>query len=207
MTIKQTTLQKQATQKQLIRSKIRKIRKSIPPEQALSASQKLCNNVIKHQHYKKAAHIACFISFDSEISTQVLLHHIVQDKGTCYLPKLKPTPPNRLWFMPYKKDTKLIANKLGIPEVALPVNHAIRLSSLDILLMPLVAFDPQGNRLGMGGGYYDATLAHLKNAAHRPLLYGIAYQEQQVSQLPIESWDFPLDGIFTQNQLLIPSPR
>ncbi len=193
------TLSSLDNQKQHIRRKLRQIRKQIPASVAQDAARTLCLHVTQHQQYQEAAQIACFCSNDFELDTSPLIEQILQHKTICYLPKLKPVAPNRLWFMPYKENTSLKPNQFNIPEVDLPVNYAIRLSKLDIILMPLVAFDNQGNRLGMGGGYYDATLAHLKHSASRPLLYGIAYEEQKINELPVENWDFPLDGIFTQN--------
>jgi 5-formyltetrahydrofolate cyclo-ligase len=69
--------------------------------------------------------------------------------------------------------------------------------------MPLVAFDEQGNRLGMGGGFYDRTLAYLKYRQHRrkPVLAGLAHEIQKIGQLTTQSWDIPLDCIITENKL------
>ena len=77
----------------------------------------------------------------------------------------------------------------------------VPLSNIQILLMPLVGFDSQGNRLGMGGGYYDRTLAQWHNG-NRPNLspIGLSYNEQQVKQIPVESWDIPLPEIITPAQ-------
>jgi 5-formyltetrahydrofolate cyclo-ligase len=71
---------------------------------------------------------------------------------------------------------------------------------LDVILMPLVAFDGQGNRLGMGAGYYDRTLAFLRHRRHwrKPRIIGLAYEFQRMPALPAEPWDVPLDGIITE---------
>ncbi|WP_444996184.1 5-formyltetrahydrofolate cyclo-ligase [Aliikangiella sp. IMCC44359] len=183
--------------KKSIRANFRQLRNSITSEQATLAGKQLCNHLVAHPAYDRAENITCFLSFDGEIDTTPVVNQLIRDKKICYLPKLKPNKPNRLWFMPYSEDTPLKANKLNIQEVDLPVNHAIRVSELDLILMPLVAFDSTGNRLGMGGGFYDATLAHLKNAPRRPLCIGLAYEQQRVEKIPAEPWDFPLDGILT----------
>lgn len=190
-------------QKKLIRQKIRQIRKSITPEESELAAQKLALRIQNEERYGQAKNIACFISFDAEINTDPLIELLLKDSKNVYLPKLKPIRPNRLWFMPYQKSSRLINNRLGIPEVDLAVNHAIAVSKLDIILMPLVAFDKQGNRLGMGGGFYDATLAHLSelkklNPQQKPLCLGIAFEQQMVEQLPFDCWDIKLDGVVTQ---------
>ena len=148
-------------QKKIIRQEIRQLRKSISQEKSQQAAQELAKRLKVDSRYKNALNIACFISFDAEINTNPLIDMLFYDCKKVYLPKLKPVKPNRLWFMPYQQNSKLLDNRIGIPEVDLTVNHAIAVSKLDIILMPLVAFDLKGNRLGMGGGFYDATLAHL----------------------------------------------
>ena len=70
---------------------------------------------------------------------------------------------------------------------------------LDLVLVPLVGFDPQGNRLGMGGGFYDRTFAYRGRRKHtsRPCLIGLAHECQRVEHLPCAGWDIPLDGVIT----------
>ena len=68
---------------------------------------------------------------------------------------------------------------------------------LDVILMPLVGFDNDGNRLGMGGGYYDRTLAYTRHAIKKPVLIGVAHDLQRVDRLPYASWDIPLNAIVT----------
>jgi len=188
-------------QKKAIRHQVRKLRNEISGAEAKQAGLDLAERLKSNPDYIKAKRVACFISFDGEIDTQPVIDLILEDKDICYLPKIKPTKPNRLWFMPYDKETQLVKSKLLIPEVDLPVNQAIAVSKLDMILMPLVAFDEQGNRLGMGGGYYDATLAHFsQKPSSKPQCIGIAYQQQMVEQIPTEEWDFALDGVLTQNE-------
>jgi len=188
-------------QKKAIRHQVRKLRNEISGAEAKQAGLDLAERLKSNTDYIKAKRVACFISFDGEIDTQPVIDLILEDKDICYLPKIKPTKPNRLWFMPYDKETQLVKSKLLIPEVDLPVNQAIAVSKLDMILMPLVAFDEQGNRLGMGGGYYDATLAHFsQKPSSKPQCIGIAYQQQMVEQIPTEEWDFALDGVLTQNE-------
>ena len=192
-----------ANNKQLkseIRIQIRQKRKSLSSDYKTNAANQLVNHLENHQIFKKAKNISCFLSFDGEISTNPLIQSIVSNNKQCYLPKLKPFKPYRLWFMPYDGSTLMLNNKYGIPEVDLPINRAIAPSQLDIVLMPLVAFDSKGNRLGMGGGFYDATFAHLRNSFNRPLFFGLAYGMQEVEQLPNEPWDLPLDAIVTEKE-------
>ncbi len=92
-------------------------------------------------------------------------------------------------------------NRYGIAEPLTPLSSFWRVSQLDIVLFPLVAFDSSGGRLGMGGGFYDRTFAHLLNSRKRPGFVGVAYEEQQVASLPIEPWDIPLDAVVTPEKI------
>ena len=189
-------------QKSEIRRKIRKIRNTFSLDYQNQAANRLVEQLLAQQAFNQAKHIACFLSFDGEISTKPLIQAIISNAKQCYLPKLKPYKPNRLWFMPYNQLSLMLNNKYGIPEVDLPVNKAIAPSQLDIVLLPLVAFDCKGNRLGMGGGYYDATFAHLKSQQKRPVFIGLAHSEQQVEKLPNEPWDLALDAVCTSEDFI-----
>lgn len=186
------------SKKARIRQSIRAKRNSLSLSQIQLAGNHLSEQLNKHQIIAEHQRIACFLSFDGEISTQTTIQQILQYNQFCYLPKLKPFKPNRLWFMPYNKESKMCSNRYGIKEVNEMPNHAIKVSELDVVLLPLVAFDRTGNRLGMGGGFYDATFAHLKSKSSKPLFIGLAYQFQLVEELPSDPWDLPLDGVCTE---------
>jgi len=190
-----------AQQKKELRARLRKNRSNIDPQISASASASLVKRLQQLPEYQQARRVACFFSFDGEINTAPLIKTIIQQKDLCYLPRLRPTKPSRLWFLPFDGQSPLAPNRFGINEVDLPINHSIGVSRLDLILMPLVAFDIYGNRLGMGGGFYDATLAHLKtNGSKHPVCIGLAYQLQQVARLPVESWDFKMDGVLTEEK-------
>ena len=93
----------------------------------------------------------------------------------------------------------LTPNRLGIPEPPLDIRNLATLSELDVLMVPLVAFDNQGQRLGMGGGFYDRTLQNWQQ--HNVLPIGLAHDCQQVEALPVADWDVPLKAIITPSKL------
>ncbi len=111
-----------------------------------------------------------------------------------YLPVIDD---QRLLFARWAPDADLLSNRYGIPE---PDARARRIepSELDLLMMPLVGWDRRGGRLGMGGGYYDRTLA----TAARPPLAGLAFAAQEVEAVPMDPWDIPLDYVLTERELV-----
>ena len=182
----------QALRNQL-RQQIRKTRANLTALQQQQAEDSITQQALALIEERNAQHIALYVSFDGEISTDKLIKTLwAQDKHV-YLPVLHPFNPNHLLFLRYLPDTPMLKNKFGIWEPKLNVQNVLPLDELDILFTPLVAFDKQGNRLGMGGGFYDRTLQNWQNSSFIPV--GLAHQCQQVEQLPTEAWDVPLHQI------------
>ena len=176
-----------------LRQQIRKTRANLTALQQQQAEDSITQQALAFIEERNAQHIALYVSFDGEISTDKLIKNLwAQDKHV-YLPVLHPFNPNHLLFLRYLPDTPMLKNKFGIWEPKLNVQNVLPLDELDILFTPLVAFDKQGNRLGMGGGFYDRTLQNWQNSSFIPV--GLAHQCQQVEQLPTEAWDVPLHRI------------
>ena len=183
----------QQTLRHQLRQQIRKTRANLTALQQQQAEDSITQQALALIEAQNAQHIALYVSFDGEISTEKLIKTLwAQDKHV-YLPVLHPFNPNHLLFLRYLPDTLMLKNKFGIWEPKLNVQNVLPLKELDILFTPLVAFDKQGNRLGMGGGFYDRTLQNWRNSSFIPV--GLAHQCQQVEQLPTEVWDVPLHQI------------
>ena len=183
----------QQTLRNQLRQQIRKTRANLAALQQQQAEDSITQQALAFIEERNAQHIALYVSFDGEISTDKLIKTLwAQDKHV-YLPVLHPFNPNHLLFLRYLPDTPMLKNKFSIWEPKLNVQNVLPLDELDILFTPLVAFDKQGNRLGMGGGFYDRTLQHWQKSPFIPV--GLAHQCQQVEQLPTEAWDVPLHQI------------
>jgi len=149
----------------------------------------------------KKSHVALYLSNDGELDTSLLINELWSIEQHVYLPVIHPFNGANLLFQRYEKNSPMRANRYGILEPKLNCSQICPLPALDYLLMPLVAFDKFGNRLGMGGGFYDRTLARLHEENwQQPQLIGLAHECQQVDKLPIESWDVPLKTIITPNK-------
>jgi 5-formyltetrahydrofolate cyclo-ligase len=104
-----------------------------------------------------------------------------------------------LGFAPWKPGDPLATNRYGIPEPDVPEGARLRPDELHLVLLPLLAVDAVGNRLGMGAGYYDRSFAFRATAPSPPLLVGVGYAFQRVDALPAEAWDVPLDAALTDD--------
>ena len=149
---------------------------------------------------QRAERIALYLQNDAEMDPAPLVARLWRMGKRVYLPVLHGP---KLWFMRHTPASRFTHNRFGIPEPDLPAGRRVPLLSLDLVLLPLVAFDNAGNRLGMGGGFYDRTFAHLRERRHlrRPRLVGVAYEMQRLAALPVETWDVPLAGIVTARGL------
>ena len=183
----------QQTLRNQLRQQIRKTRANLTALQQQQAEDSISQQALALIEERNAQHIALYISFDGEISTDKLIKILWAQGKQVYLPVLHPFNPNHLLFLRYLPDTPMLKNKFSIWEPRLNVQNVLPLDELDILFTPLVAFDKQGNRLGMGGGFYDRTLQHWHKSSFIPV--GLAHQCQQVEQLPTEVWDVPLHQI------------
>lgn len=187
-----------------IRKNLRATRQVLTFKDVEIKSALICKQLTSSPEYLACSRIALYLSHDNEVQPEQLLARSWSLGKSCYLPILKPEPLKGLWFGRYKKESKLMANRYGILEPAFS-NKTQALApawTLDIALVPLVAFDLNGNRLGMGGGYYDRTFAYLRrhNYLRKPRLIGLAFECQKVEQLPCQTWDIPLDGVITEER-------
>jgi 5-formyltetrahydrofolate cyclo-ligase len=106
----------------------------------------------------------------------------------------------QLLFAPWRAGDALATNQYGIPEPTLAISSCMSPESLKIALVPLLGFSRQGQRLGMGGGYYDSSFAFRKNNPASPTLIGIAYACQEVDVLDTQEWDVNMDAIATERE-------
>ena len=125
---------------------------------------------------------------------------LARDRGCeLYLPRVTDHRRNRMQFVAFGARSLLRPNAFGILEPSGAV-RAMHVRDLDIVFMPLVAFDSSGWRLGSGAGFYDRKLKHLRidRRWRRPRLIGIAYDFQRVPHLAPHRWDIPFDAVITE---------
>ncbi len=186
-----------ANTKTELRHHYRQTRKALSPTEQSQHKKSLTQLLLSENIFQPSQRVAFYWPSDGEISTLSLLSHCLAQRIQCYLPCLD-TEQKGLQFGLCDNKTTLFPNRYGIPE---PVTEQfVPLDQLDCMLIPLVAFDSAGNRLGMGGGFYDYTLNQATEK--KPLLIGLAHACQSATTLPIEPWDFPLDAIATEKRIV-----
>ncbi len=186
--------------RQTIRQTIRARRARLSLQEQTNAAQQLisqCQNLDEFQRQN----IALYLSVDGELDTQPLIEWLWQQGKNVFLPVIHPFSKGQLLFLHYRPDSPMIVNRYGILEPKLIKNDICPVKHLDLICTPLVAFDNQGQRLGMGGGYYDRTLAPWFHQRSGPKPVGIAHHCQWVESLPSEAWDVPLPKIVTPSQI------
>ncbi len=181
-----------------LRKMIRKRRNALSAAEQKKAGILLRDSLSNHYKVQQASSIAIYLSNDGELSTVQFIEWCWQQKKEVYLPVVHPFSTGNLLFLRYQKNTELINNIYGILEPKLDVTQVCPLTALDVLCTPLVAFDKTGARLGMGGGFYDRSLANWQNTKLFPL--GLAHDCQLVESIPVESWDVPLPEIITPSK-------
>ncbi|MGN1393798.1 MAG: 5-formyltetrahydrofolate cyclo-ligase [Succinivibrionaceae bacterium] len=191
------------TSRPLLRQKIRDLRKSISPELHAHYSSQLIDQFSRSEKIKNAKCVALYISVDGEIDTNGVIKWCQAKGKQVVVPVLHPFSKGNLLFLKYDKDTIMVKNKYDIPEPELNVQNVVPLEQIDIMFTPLVAFDSKGNRLGMGGGYYDRTLQTYHASKKGPYPIGLALDIQEVDTLPTEIWDVPLPEIITPTRDII----
>lgn len=184
--------------RQQIRQQIRQRRRALTPEQQTQFALQAADRMMAYPPVLLAQTVAVFLSFDGELDTRPLIDQLWRAGKRVYLPVLHPFSPGNLLFLHYHPSSDLVVNRLNIREPKLDVRDVLPLSQLDVLVTPLVAFDAAGQRLGMGGGFYDRTLQNWRQ--HRLQPVGYAHDCQQVDALPTEQWDIPLPAVITPSK-------
>jgi len=203
--------------KPALRKQLRARRAAVTATERHAAGRQLARLALRHRLLARNRRIGFYMPAKHEIDVLPLLRAALRMGATCYLPvvprrALASAGRHKLWFTRLAgKEQSLdrpyaawVNNRYGIPEYLPRGARRVRVRQLDLLFMPLLGFDSQGWRIGMGGGYYDASLAHLRESKtrrlrwRRPHLVGVAFSVQEIASAPNDPWDVRLDAILTE---------
>ncbi|RUO28165.1 5-formyltetrahydrofolate cyclo-ligase [Aliidiomarina sedimenti] len=200
MQTQKTTSSEQA--RSSLRERLISQRNALNAAQQQDAASALTRQALALPELQQARRIGLYHSVGGELNTAPLIDSLLEQGKQLALPVLHPFNPGHLLMLDYSKTTPMRPNRFAIPEPVLSCQAVVPLAQIDCLLIPLVGFDPHGNRLGMGGGFYDRTLAPWLDGKLPGLtVFGLAHDCQQVEQLPVASWDVPINGVITPGRI------
>ena len=194
MSFEETSLSDIKSAKKIMRRDAEFRRQKLARNAGEFVPQRLLENFTETWNPPSWAVISAFWPFKSELDIRLLIHHLSGNGYSIALPEVtKKCDP--LLFRKWTKDIKLVKDNYGV--LCLPDNAKIVLP--DWLLVPLLAVDKAGFRLGYGGGFYDLTLAKLRKEK-KIFAIGVAYDDQIVEKVPRDQHDSRLDAILTERQ-------
>jgi len=180
-----------------LRRSLRRQRREIPNlvrQENDNAIQKLLLTLVKSRNIGS---LACFWPFDGEPDLIPVCKQLMQGDCEIALPVVSGDSNCEMEFHQWSTDTPVTTNCYGINEPLKTI--PLSLMRFDMLLIPLVAYDKSGNRMGMGSGYYDRHLESIRDL-QKPLRIGIAYQLQEQEAINKNAWDVPLHGVINETE-------
>jgi 5-formyltetrahydrofolate cyclo-ligase len=189
-----------AEAKRRLRRAIGARRREVAPDEAEAAGRAAALRLLAEPRLAGAARVALYAALPDEVPTRPLFEALAARGVPRLLPRL--APEGQLDFVPVEGWEELAPGRFGALE-APAAAAAVRLDPGDLVVLPGVAFDPAGHRLGRGGGHYDRTfpvprVAPGAREAELPRLVGLAYEFQVVHRVPHDSHDRGMDAIVTE---------
>ena len=177
-----------------LRKRVRQIRDAAPAEERARADRKIMDLLLSLDDFHSASWIYTYVSFGSEPDTRELIHYCLDIGKRVSVPRIEKKEMN---FYRIRSWDDLVPGIWGIPE---PKEGTEPAEEPGFMLVPGLAFDRKGFRLGYGGGYYDRYLAGHEGFSTT----GTSYASQLVDYLPVDQYDRPVDRIITENGIIIP---
>ena len=179
-----------------LRKQLRQQRRAVTPNQQQQAQQAVLQRLLRLPKFQYAKKVGLYLDAFGEIHTQRIIEYCFVQGKQVYLPMICNMNQQLVWVEISRHqyiNKRFSHHPLGMKEPM--ASRGKHVSHLDLLIMPLLACDKYGTRIGMGGGYYDRTLA---SAPQRPYRLGIAHDFQLIhANLPRKNWDQPLDALLT----------
>jgi len=190
-----------------LRARLRQQRANLGASQRIAAANDLVASLEQLPEFLVDQRIAGYWAVGGELPLLAAVARLRAREQQYHLPVIGPH--NTLRFAPLRADSVLQPNRYGIPEPECDPAALIAPEQMDLVLLPLLAFNRAGHRLGMGAGYYDRSFAFLRGQARpaSPMLVGIGYSFQEVEALPVLDHDVPLDFIATERELIDCNPH
>jgi 5-formyltetrahydrofolate cyclo-ligase len=182
-----------------LRRRNRKRRAELDEAALALAASELSKRLNELPEYQQSNRIAAYFAVNGEIGLAPLIENALAAGKQVYLPNLDQ---QSLRFSPYFLTQKMRINKFRLPEPDVEASEMLQPEALDLVLAPLVVFDADCNRIGMGGGFYDRSFSFRKNpAVEKPVLIGVAHEFQRIERIVPQEWDVRLDMVVTDRAI------
>ena len=180
-----------------LRSEYRNARGCLGLDEREHASEVIFEQVVHASWFQRSRFVGCYLSLPDEVDTWRIFARAWRMKKRIFAPV---TRRNRLLeFREVTPETDLVRDDFGLlmPDAG----EVIAARKLDLVLTPMVAFDENRQRLGMGGGYYDRTFSflHMRRQLLKPKLVGLAFACQKAAEIPANPWDIRLYSVITES--------
>jgi len=186
-----------------LRRRAREARRALSDSERSSAADALRERLLALTTFAQASRVGGYVAVASEMSLAPTLDEALRRGQSVYLPHVEHTSPDMRFAHWGGQSRRLMANRFGIPEPLVDVAELVPADTMDVILLPLLAFDDVGGRLGSGAGYYDRALAFRRERPAPPWLIGIGYACQEVARIPVAEWDVPLDLVVTEREVIV----
>lgn len=187
-----------------LRAEMRAKRQALGARERLERSRAAARHVLQSLFWKNARTVALYVAVRGEMDTNPLLRAAWQKGKRVLLPLCRMEGAvegaAEMRLVPCRGPEMLVPGAFGIPEPACPTDEHARSIVPDLIIVPGVAFDRKGVRLGQGGGWYDRYF--FRPEAADILRLGFAYAFQIVERLPRDPWDALVDGICTEQGIV-----
>lgn len=180
-----------------LRRDIKKIRGNLSKEEVFEKSKKIKKRLFQMDEFKKADNVLFYVSYDNEVITHEMIKEYLSGGKRVFVPVTDKQ--NRcLNISRLERWDDLVMGAYGILEPKMESMKEVSIDIIDLVIVPGVAFDESGNRLGHGMGYYDSFLKKSDKVAS----IGLAFEFQVVDFVPFEKHDMSLDKIITEERVI-----
>ena len=183
--------------KEQLRGELKKCLHAIPSEQRSVKSRKACQNLILTPQYQDASSVMMYLPLAYEVDTSEVILHAWQLGKLVSVPKISWQQRHMIAVEINSLETGLSTSAMGLrsPVDGVPVPY----EEIDLVVIPALGYDRNGNRLGRGSSYYDRFMADDKFRARKS---GLAFTEQVIDSIPVDSTDVPVDFLVTDEEVM-----
>ena len=184
--------------KKTIRKRMRKIRGRMSATECLEKSNRICKHVEKLIYEKDFRSVMVYVSMRNEVNTRSLIDKLIDQEKIVLAPVMDEVTKELLPYRLTNSQNELVQNNYGIYEPNPKICKLFPVDKIELVLVPGLAFDKNGYRIGYGGGYYDRFLRKCPQA----VWLGLAYENQLVDHIPHEKSDVPVKMIATEEGMI-----